>query len=91
MAYYRRKYPPKVEAKMGISIAIFGILVSVACLILGVIIAIGMIQSDKGSLMLRIIGAIAFFGLFFGGGGIGGLVACIGSLKNSIEALKKAK
>ena len=91
MAYYRRKLPPKQDAKMGICVAIFSIIVCIGMFAFGTICAIGIIMGDKGSLILRIIGGIGFFAFFGGGGGIGGIVACVDSLKDEVEKLKKLK
>ena len=91
MAYYRRKLPPKQDAKMGICVAIFGIIVSIGMFAFGTICAIGIIMGDKGSLILRIIGGIGIFAFFGGGGGIGGIVACIDGLKDSLAKLREVK
>ena len=91
MAYYRRKLPPKQDAKLGICVSIFGILVCIGAFVFGVFCAIGIIMGDKGSLILRIVCGIGFFAFFGGGGGIGGTFACVEGLKDSLAKLRKVK
>ena len=91
MAYYRRKYPPKQEAKMSIGVSIFGLLVGLGLFAFGLVCGIGIIMGNKGSLALRIILGIGFFAVFGGGGGIGGFAACLSGLKEGMEKLKKLK
>ncbi len=87
MAYYRSKLSKIQEAKLDICVSIFCIFVCIGAFIFGIICAISIINSEKGSPILRIIGGIGFFS-FFGGGGIGGIIACIDGLKDNIMRVK---
>lgn len=76
---------------MNIGTAIFCMLVCIGLFIFGLYCGIGILMGDKGSIIARIICGIGVFALFGGGGGIGGMIASIDGLKDSIEELRKEK
>lgn len=87
---YRRKYTKKEEAKMNIGIGIFGCVGIIPLAIILISASFGILNAEKGSFILRLLGCIGF-GFFFAGGAIYGVFVCIRTIREGIKTLKEVK
>ena len=87
---YRRKMTKKQEARMETGVAIFGSIVCIPIIILGLAVAYSALTAEKGTPVEKILGALGAT-FFIAGAGVGGLCACAGGLKDSIKTLREEK
>ena len=90
MAYYRRKLSPKEDARMNVSVGVFGCIVALPLTIFFLYATFGIIFGNKGTLVARIVGGLGF-GFFFAGGAISGLYVSVEAIIDGRKKLKELK
>lgn len=87
---YRGKMTKQQEARMETGVAIFGIIVSIPIAVFGLTAAYSTFTAEKGNVFEKLLGGIGI-GVLLAGGGIAGVCACAGGLKDANKQLKEGK